>query len=67
MGCTFGLDIYIGTLCIGDGNCDKASSINIQERSHQRQAQREDMDTNFCLEVAGRLKRLAPCKGKCIC
>ena len=24
MGCTFGLDMYIGTLCIGDGNCDKA-------------------------------------------
>ena len=27
MGCTFGLDMYIGTLCIGEGNCDKASSI----------------------------------------
>ena len=27
MGCTFGLDMYIGTLCIGDWDCDKASSI----------------------------------------
>ena len=43
--------------------CDKLlvqSLKDIQERSHQRQAQRDDMDTNFCLEVAGRLKRLAP-------
>ncbi|KAL5510324.1 hypothetical protein EMCRGX_G005852 [Ephydatia muelleri] len=43
--------------------CDELlvqSLKDIQERSHQRQAQRDDMDTNFCLEVAGRLKRLAP-------
>ena len=41
--------------------CDKLFCMkDIQERSHQRQAQGEDMDTNFCPEVAGRLKRLAP-------
>ena len=27
MGCTFGLDMYIGTLWIGDWNCDNAGSI----------------------------------------
>ena len=31
MGCTFGLDMYIGTLCIGDCNCDKASSITLDD------------------------------------
>ena len=29
MGCIFGLDMYIGTLCIGDCNCDKASSSTV--------------------------------------
>ena len=40
---------------------DKAlveSLREIQEASRQRRAQKEDMDTNFALEVAGRLKRL---------
>ena len=27
MGCTLGLDMYIGSRCIGDWDCDKASSI----------------------------------------
>ena len=42
---------------------DKAlveSLREIQEASRQRRAQKEDMDTNFALEVAGRLKRLPP-------
>ena len=29
MGCTFGLDMYIGTLWIGDWNCDNAGSITM--------------------------------------
>ena len=29
MGCTFGLDIYVGALCIGESDCDKASSITV--------------------------------------
>ena len=32
----------------------------IQETACERRAQKEDMDTNFALEVAGRLKRLSP-------
>ena len=43
--------------------CDKIlvqSLKDIHERSLQRSIQKEDLDTNFCLEVAGRLKRLSP-------
>ena len=32
----------------------------IQETARERRAQKEDMGTNFALEVAGRLKRLPP-------
>ena len=34
MGCTFGLDMYIGTLCIGDWDCDKASSITYRKLAY---------------------------------
>ncbi|KAL5471568.1 hypothetical protein EMCRGX_G029695 [Ephydatia muelleri] len=50
--------------------CDKLlvqSLKDIQERSHQRQAQREDTDTNFCLSRGGRAIKEASPKGKCIC
>ena len=32
----------------------------IQEAARERQAQKDDMDMNFALEVAGRLRRLPP-------
>ena len=35
---------------------------DIQETAQQRRTQKEDMDANFCLEIAGRLKRLEPRK-----
>ena len=38
----------------------KISLITVQETSHQCHVQKQDMDTNFGLEVAGRLKRLPP-------
>ena len=41
MGCTFGLDMYIGTLCIGDWDCDKASSITHILHEHR------DIDVTF--------------------
>ena len=47
-----------------DNECDKIiiqSLREIQEIAQQRRTQKEDMDANFCLEVAGRLKRLEPC------
>ena len=45
------------------GEVDKAllqSLKDIQESSRERQAQKENMDLNFGLEVAGRLRRLPP-------
>ena len=42
---------------------DKAllqSLKEIQETARERRAQKDDMDFNFALEVAGRLKRLPP-------
>ena len=32
----------------------------IQERARERRAEKDDMDLNFALEIAGRLKRLNP-------
>ena len=32
----------------------------IQANAHERRSQKEDMDYNFAMEIAGRLRRLSP-------
>ena len=50
------------------GEGDKAlldSLKEIQDNARERRTKKEDMDLNFALEVAGRLRRLPPRQNAC--